>query len=280
GGFEIGLSVKELRKICQEPVVRENVWYSRVVDRTLSIFITKALLHTPVTANQVTLAYIIIGLLASVVMAFGGNTGWIAGAILLQVFYLLDHVDGELARVRGQASITGTYFDLLSHYIVHPAIFAGISFGLYRDTASLLVFLFGFVAALSAVLSTLVNDIRYVAAYLESSRRIPPRTDRRVAVTAVPETGVNQSLLKRLYFLIAKRLFIGPGIINSITVAVILQLLIGNLRLGTLDISWLYLVLLMYAVGLPLVWVREMANHILKRTPEEAFLEISQNFSE
>jgi archaetidylinositol phosphate synthase len=46
---------------------------------------------------------------------------------------LLDHADGELARMTGQTSRFGQIFDILTGGIVHVALFCGIGYGL-RDS--------------------------------------------------------------------------------------------------------------------------------------------------
>ena len=45
--------------------------------------------------------------------------GWIVAAGLLQLWYLLDHVDGQLARLRGTASLDGVQLDFLMHHTVN-----------------------------------------------------------------------------------------------------------------------------------------------------------------
>ena len=63
-------SIEELRKICQ----RRDVRYQNAVEkfsRKFSIYFTKLLLCTGITANQVTLLNILIGMIAGVFLAYG-----------------------------------------------------------------------------------------------------------------------------------------------------------------------------------------------------------------
>src|SRR3989338_3961306 len=89
-------SLKELNNICQKPRYKEvGNWMVRNILRDAALPITWALLHTPVTANQVTLASLGIGLFGILLMAFVGKGWFLLGALLLQAWYLLDHVDGR-----------------------------------------------------------------------------------------------------------------------------------------------------------------------------------------
>ncbi len=55
-----------------------------------------------VSANQVTLLALLANLSASVAIATGYRTGFVAGVLLAQLAYWLDHVDGQLCAGGGQ----------------------------------------------------------------------------------------------------------------------------------------------------------------------------------
>ena len=82
------------------------------------------------------------------------------GALMLQLWYILDHVDGEVARYNGESSLTGVYFDELVHYIVHPLVFFGIGWGLFNATGSVKYILLGILSGLSIVIMGLVVDLK------------------------------------------------------------------------------------------------------------------------
>src|SRR4051812_14506658 len=70
--------------------------------RAVSIYATWLLVRTPVTADQVTVASIATGLLGAVALGASGLGPGIAGVGLLYVSFLLDQVDGEVARYRAK----------------------------------------------------------------------------------------------------------------------------------------------------------------------------------
>jgi len=77
----------------------------------LSRPLTRLLLQTRLTPNQVTAANLLVGLAALSALAVGGSAWGVVGALLLQGYYVLDHCDGEVARARGLTSPAGFWFD-------------------------------------------------------------------------------------------------------------------------------------------------------------------------
>ena len=75
--------------------------------RHLSWRVTGVLARTPVTANQVTLAAIAAGLLGVWFFTQPGLAPPFLGAGCFAVFYLFDHCDGEVARLKGIESRFG-----------------------------------------------------------------------------------------------------------------------------------------------------------------------------
>ena len=78
--------------------------------------------------NAVTVAFIVCGVAAGVVVAFGGLWSAVAAAILIQAYLLFDCSDGELARWSGRTSATGIYLDRVGHYLGEAALLTGLGF--------------------------------------------------------------------------------------------------------------------------------------------------------
>lgn len=105
-------------------------WMARHVARPAALRITWLVLPWGVSAHAVTLAAWCVGLAAAVLFAGGSAGTWLAAAILLQLWYLLDHVDGQLARYHNTESLDGVALDYLMHHSVHLAVPLGIGQGL------------------------------------------------------------------------------------------------------------------------------------------------------
>ena len=110
----------ELREICQAGKLNEPAWY--VVHRRLSIYVTWALLHTPVTPNHVTAAMMVLAVVGAALLAFQSLTVNLAGFALLYVSFILDKVDGEIARYRGVESPRAILLDRFHHLAIEPAV--------------------------------------------------------------------------------------------------------------------------------------------------------------
>jgi phosphatidylglycerophosphate synthase len=88
--------------------------------------------HRGFTPNQVTTVSMLIGVLAAAGFATGERWGLIAGAVLLQVSFTADCVDGQLARYTGQFSRTGAWLDAVFDRAKEYLAFAGLAIGSVR----------------------------------------------------------------------------------------------------------------------------------------------------
>ncbi len=144
-------SIQALRKICQPP--QEPTITARAI-RYVSIYITWLLVKTPITANQVTFFFLILGIAGSVLLGSGKLGISIFGIILLQLSILFDYSDGEVARYHGTTSMLGSFLDVSFHSIVHSAAFAGIAYAVYAYYwQSPIVFWFGAAAITFALMN-------------------------------------------------------------------------------------------------------------------------------
>lgn len=84
---------------------------SRLINRRISLSITKQIINTNITPNQMTVVATIVGL-AGVIAVFQAT--WLSvavGALLVQMQSVLDGCDGELARLKFKSSRLGEWLD-------------------------------------------------------------------------------------------------------------------------------------------------------------------------
>jgi phosphatidylglycerophosphate synthase len=116
----------ELRAVAQPSTVlgRRNSehWAGALYLRKGSIYLTRLLLPTGITANAVTWIMIIIGILGALVLMLPGWWPFLACAVLIQLHIMVDCTDGEIARWRDQSSVSGIYIDRVGHYVVEPLL--------------------------------------------------------------------------------------------------------------------------------------------------------------
>jgi len=141
------MQLNKLKEIVQLPVQHTDSWYIKLIGRRVSIYFTYMLLKTPLSANQATILYVLIGYIACYFFAAGGLYGMVIGAIFCHLFLIFDCVDGEIARYRKQTSLTGKYFDNLTHYMFEPLMFFSISLGLYAKYDYLFILIMGMLSA-------------------------------------------------------------------------------------------------------------------------------------
>jgi phosphatidylglycerophosphate synthase len=155
-------SLKQLRKICQKPNYKKvGNWMARNIVRDAALPFTWLFLHTPITANQVTAVSIVVIIIAAWFFACGTVVTFFIGAVLLQFWYLLDHIDGQIARYRKQESITGVFMDYISHYFPHLLIFPFMSIGLFKKIPNINYIYLGIIGGAFLVLINLIYDSKY-----------------------------------------------------------------------------------------------------------------------
>lgn len=137
-------------------------WAGRLYMRRLSPYATRVFLRLGWSPNGVTWLMIAAGLAAGPALLWPGLAGAVAGALLVQVYLLLDCADGEVARWTGRTSVTGVYLDRVGHYLAEAALLAGVGFRAASGTPDGWAVL-GLVAALGAILVKSETDLVDVA---------------------------------------------------------------------------------------------------------------------
>ncbi|MEV1053026.1 CDP-alcohol phosphatidyltransferase family protein [Streptomyces sp. NPDC049887] len=125
-------SVAELRPVVHPAGVKDRRsgehWGGRLYMREISLRITRVLVGTKATPNQLTYLMTIAGVLALPALLVPGVWGAVLGVVMVQLYLLLDCVDGEVARWKKQYSLSGVYLDRVGAYLCDAAVLVG--FGL------------------------------------------------------------------------------------------------------------------------------------------------------
>ena len=116
------------------------------VVRPLSFYLTWLILPLGVSANQVSIFSFLIGLSGCISLSFGYDVGVYVGSILILIVWLLDHIDGNIARTTKTASSYGAFLDSALGTIVYFAFSFSLGIALYNTPddklQSMLRFLF------------------------------------------------------------------------------------------------------------------------------------------
>ncbi|MGA4683473.1 DUF5941 domain-containing protein [Micromonospora sp. AB353] len=155
---ELKLSVKE----------RDDFFTTYFVS-TWSPYVTKAAARVGIGPTGVTMISVAFAVAAAVLFGTGGRPALVAGAVLLYLGFVLDCVDGQLARYTRHFSAWGGWLDTMADRFKEYVVYAGLGFG-----ATHAGFRYGWALALAAMtLQTVrhMTDTWYGALHDEAARR-------------------------------------------------------------------------------------------------------------
>jgi hypothetical protein len=147
----------------------KDILWNRLVARPLAAPVVALLERTRVTPNQVTLMSLVVFLAAAgLLVLLPGRQGLITAIVVLELSYVLDCVDGQLARLRGTSSPVGAHFDFLMDELKAFLLVCATAVRLWGDSGDVRYALEGLVA-LTAVasgisLTTFIRRPEYLAA--------------------------------------------------------------------------------------------------------------------
>lgn len=140
--------------------LNEHYLYFKFLSRAFAAPLAFSAYRMGISANQITALGILLCFPAAILNLWG-YLGW--GLVLFHLFYVLDTVDGVLARGANAKSTLGAYLDDLSHYIFHPVFlltFSFCQFTLGFKRLSFLMVFFTMVSLMSRAHHDLVAKIR------------------------------------------------------------------------------------------------------------------------
>lgn len=108
-----------------------DFWLYYVV-RPISFYLTYVFLKLNISANQVTYFSIFIGFIGCGFVVSGNYSFRIIGALLINLWIILDCVDGNIARFKKTFSKYGEFIDALSGYLVNAFLFLSVGIGAFN----------------------------------------------------------------------------------------------------------------------------------------------------
>jgi len=117
-----------LRQVTEKLVLR-SWWASFGVLPLANRLVVLTCNYTELTPNQITAVSSAFRLLSALCFLGGSRLGLVAGALCYYLAYVIDCVDGPVARLKGKTSTFGRYFDHLSDLVGDLLILAALSIG-------------------------------------------------------------------------------------------------------------------------------------------------------
>nr|WP_233513653.1 DUF5941 domain-containing protein [Micromonospora craterilacus] len=155
---ELRLSVKE-----------KDDFFTTYFVSTWSPYVTKATARLGLSPTAVTMVSVVFAVAAAALFATGGRPALVAGAVLLYLGFVLDCVDGQLARYTRNFSAWGGWLDTMADRAKEYLVYAGLGLG-----ATQAGFRYGWALAIAAMtLQTVrhMTDAWYGVLHDEAARR-------------------------------------------------------------------------------------------------------------
>ena len=135
----------------------QDGFVSQWINRPLSTRLSKYLVQTGVTPNQITVASFLISLIGAGLLAAGGYVVAALGGLLIHAASVIDGCDGEVARLKGIATPRGAWLDTMLDRYADLAITLAIVTAYARHAPGVLPLTVGIVAATGFILASYVT---------------------------------------------------------------------------------------------------------------------------
>ena len=225
-------TVAQVREVGQPPSVRGRAnsehWVADVYLRAISPYLTRLLLRTAISANQVTWLMILSGAGAAVALLIPGIPGAVLAVFLGQLQMLWDCCDGEVARWRQTSSPKGVFLDRVGHYTTESLI--PIALGLRAagfPNAGWLDSSWPLLGALLAVIilyNKALNDMVHVARAYNNMSRLEDK-----ATVGVPQSSGLRRVRSMVRFFPFQRAYHSVELTILVLLAAIVDVFVGGL---------------------------------------------------
>lgn len=276
--------IKELKVIAQPDPKLETVWYAKAIIRRISIYITWVLLQLKVTANMATFTQGFLGFAGSILLALGGEKWAIIALLIIQIGYIFDCVDGEIARYTKTTNVNGVFFDSLIHAIVIPTMFAGLTLYSYFLTNQAWLLLTGVILCIlsaNPVKKGMLSAIFHLLERKNDPKYKYENLSQNVELSSAPAVNTNmkngyyigQKTFRQQIFNWVKAVSEYPASMNIITLTVIADLLITKYTTSQIYPlpAMLVIVYLVFLLSKELFFFKKLSS---KNRIEKKFLEI------
>jgi len=131
---------------------------SRHLNRPISTRISKYLLKKRITPNQISFFSFILSVVGALFFFLGGYVNLLTGGILAQLSSIIDGCDGEIARLKFQASEFGGWYDAVLDRYADALLLFGLTYYAYFPGENLLYLLIGFFALIGSFMNSYTAD--------------------------------------------------------------------------------------------------------------------------
>ena len=121
--------------------------------------------NTLVKPQHLLLFRFVFAIVTGIILFFGNYLYSVIFLTTYQFVFLLDYVDGPLARYRKQYSLKWSKFDRIAHYLISILFFLGISVSYFGESSSYLFLSLGLIGS-SAIMLTLILELIWLRKFI------------------------------------------------------------------------------------------------------------------
>ena len=210
-------SIKKLRDICQhENRLAENHLVAVWIFRSFSIYFTRLLLLTSISANQITVWATIVVILSPFLFLTGNYIWTVIGVVLYLIAYTLDYSDGEVARYRKTDNKMGLwFFEPATHDVQYGLVTIPMGLAAYLMNGSIWMLILGF-AGSQAKLITRALENRFEKMQLLRNKNMSHGEK-------LKNTSTNQNIKIKLYAIIYNNIYSTAGFCFTVPLAALFE---------------------------------------------------------
>lgn len=150
---DLKIAEKKLLKNIQN---KTEGWVAPRLNKPISFAISRRLVRTPITPNQITSLNLVLAFLAFWLLTSLYFPVRILGAFLMQFSSIVDGCDGEVARLKLMSSKFGAWFDTCADDIANNLFFCGVFLGLWKSGYGKFYYWGGWITLVASVGVTLI----------------------------------------------------------------------------------------------------------------------------
>lgn len=147
---------------------KDDEWWSSFVSSPVAIALNYFVVdYKWLTPNIITLISFLTALVSALFIIVGGTPNFMIAAVLIQLSYIFDCMDGQMARYRKTTSLAGGFYDKLCDQIKVTVWFGAVGYTAYNQSHDVLPV---FLAFTGVAFYSVRSYIKYVTIYTKMTQ--------------------------------------------------------------------------------------------------------------
>jgi len=175
---------------------------SKLLNRKVSTFMTKFLIHTPLTPNIISFIIPFLAIFTFFILAKGGYPWFVFGGLMIQLLSIVDGIDGELSRLKFMGTNWGKWIDPILDRYVDAIVIAGMAYGYWNITGNNFILPIAIFVLLADILQDYMSSkFAVITGVKLKTRDISFKRDARLLLLALGAI-TNQILIAFIVFIV------------------------------------------------------------------------------